>query len=326
MKKYVFLLTVLSTLGLCINNHLSFAANWMRAGNTELILENEPKVGGVAIIRIKASVRTDIPNEVVPKARIYCDVPEGLEFINDKGYIVEHKQSVTGEWFDSVTLYEGPMKKDETRQILFKIKVPDAKKYTIRGGVTGGVDAELEIDLGEPDPPEWNPRGKERVGIEEGKRYILSGIKQLEGGKLTDLKIPEDALPPLRTELRIRTKYEPYVHMPYNPEGIPLRFLVYSEEEPKGVLISIELPEGLELINDRNYEVTTEEKEGKRFATGRLFKGPMRSKECRAFYFRLRSDKKEHFVIKVHTNVLTHDGKELFVEDQQIVELGRVLY
>lgn len=321
-QKCILLLIFLLILGLNIN-YTCFAADWIKAGDTELTLENEPKIEGIAIIKIKATVYTDIPNEAITKARVYCGIPEGLQFINDKNYIVERKYSVSDEWFDSVTLYEGPMKKNETKEILFKVKVPDTKKYTIFGGVTGSGDRELEIDLGEPQPPDWKAKGTERAGIKDGKHHILvRGIKQLDAGKLVDLTIPEDSLPPLRSELRIRTKDKPYINMPYNPKEIPLRYLVYVQEKTKDVEVTLELPEGLELINDQNYEITRKEN----LTLVKLFRGPMRFKECKAFYFKVRSDKKECFRVKAQTKVLTVDAKELMVEDYQDIELGRILF
>lgn len=321
MKKCILLLMFLLILGLDIN-YTCFAADWMRSGDTELTLEKEPRIGKIAIIKIKATVYTDIPNEAITKARIYCGIPNGLQFINDKNYIVERKYSVSDEWFDSVTLYEGPMKKNETKEILFKMRVPDTKKYIVFGGVTGSGDRELEIDLGDPESPEWRPADKETVrGIGE-KLYIRTGIKQVDSKGVSELDISKGDLPPLRTELRIRTKNRPYIKPPYNPQEIPLRYLVYAEEETKEVGVTVELPDGLELINDKNYAVTKKDKS----TIVNLYQDPMRFKECRAFYFKVRSDKKERFRVKAQTRVLTVDGKELIVEDYQDIELGRVLY
>lgn len=112
MKKYIFLLVFLLIFSVFVSNYTCFATPPEKPGEAELSLENNPEVGGIAIIKIKAIFHGDIPNTAISKARISCGIPDGLEFINDKNYKVERMQSdAPKEWFDSVTLYEGPMKK-----------------------------------------------------------------------------------------------------------------------------------------------------------------------------------------------------------------------
>lgn len=319
MKKYILWIVLLLILGLGID--ICFA-QWMRAGNVELTIENEPEIEGIAIIKIKAMVYTDIPNEAINKARIYCGIPEGLEFINDKNYIVEPKYSVSGEWFNSVTLYEGPMKEREEKEISFKVRIPDTKRYIIFGGVTGSGDEKIEIDLGEPEPPEWKTGDKNKIRTKEEKQYIQTRLKQVDKRGISELNISEDSLPPLRTELKIRTKHKPYIDMPYNPQEIPLRYLIYTEEAAKEVEVTVELPAGLELINMQEYE--TSKVNGSTIFE--LFRGPMGFQECKAFYFKVRSDKEEQFIVKVETGVLTTDGREFFTEDYRNIELRRLRY
>lgn len=284
---------------------------------TKLTLENNPQIGGIAILKLEIIATFD-----KPKVDIGCFLPEGLELVKDKkDRIIFSEPIVFPEKGKRIVFYSGPMKNGEKKEFVFKVRILDGRKYIIGGGSVGKGDY-LEIDIGDSEPPEWKSQDKERAGIKDGKRSILSGIKQIEKDKVTDLEIPEDSPPSLRTELRIRTKDKPYIKMPYNPQEIPLRYLVYTEEETKKVEVTVELPEGLELINDRNYKVIKQDK----LTKVKLFQGSMRFKECKAFYFKVRSDKKERFRARAQTKVLTTDGRELITEDYQDIELGRVLY
>jgi hypothetical protein len=326
MRKCISLLTTSLIISLSIPCLDVFAADWMQAGTVELTLENEPKAEDIATIKIKATVFTDIPNNAVAKAIIYCGIPDELELINNKNYLVERKVSTSNNYFNLVTLYEGPMKKNETKEIIFRVRIPDEKKHTVFGGVTGGIDKELEINFGEAEPPELEIQKKEITAINEEMPSIISGIKQSIAGKHSSVEFYECTLQPLRTELKIRTKNNPYVTPPYNPKEIPLRYLVYTEDEGKEVNVTIELPEGLILINGQNYKTTTTEREGEKITIIALFEGPMHLKECKAFYFKLRADKKEHFKIRVKATIITNDDKKFMAENFQDIELGKILY
>lgn len=61
MRRYILWVTVLLIFGLGINGYTCFAAQWMRSADAELTLENEPKVGELAIINLSATVqRNDV--------------------------------------------------------------------------------------------------------------------------------------------------------------------------------------------------------------------------------------------------------------------------
>ncbi len=113
--------------------------------------------------------------------------------------------------------------------------MPDARKYTVLGGVTGAVRKRLEIDLGEPDPPEWNPEYKQRIKILPKQDSAgVSGVRERASGEkiaeLADLELPKEIPPPFRTEFKIRTKDRPSIEYwnltpaPNEPLIIPLRY------------------------------------------------------------------------------------------------------
>lgn len=326
MRKNILWLIAGLILSLCLNNCSSFATPPRFQGEAELSLENEPEIGGIAIIKIKALFHGDIPNTAISKGEIYCLIPDGLKFINDKNYKIERMQGDTPkEWFDSVTLYEGPMKKDEIKEILFKVRILDEKKYIIFGGITGAVRKRLEIDLGEPEPPEWKPEVPQRIKILSKQGTGVIGTRAKTGGEkaeeVLDLELPKEIPPPVRTEFKIRTKDKPYIEY-WNSRFIPLRYLIYSEEESPKVEVNFFLPEGLELVNDAGYEITQEE--GK--TTVLVYSGPMRFKECKAFYLQVKPQKQELFYLKIQTRLTNLKNEELLKEDKLEINLSPMRY
>lgn len=302
--KITFLISVIIVINICFCA-IAMAKPSIPSYLTKLTLENNPQIGGIAVLKLEIIADFD-KSEVA----IGCFIPDGLEIVKDsETKIILSEPIASREKGNRIVFYSGPMRKGEKKEFIFRIRVLDGRKYIISGGAVGKGDY-LEIDLGDPEPPE-----------DTG-----SGLEQARAKKVSGSSISKDEIPPVRTELRIRTKNKPYISSPYNPKGIPLRYLIYSEEELRNVEITLELPDGLEFINDVSYEVSTQEKEGKRFSEIKLFQGPMRFKECKAFYFKVRSDKKERFKIRVWARFLTYDGKELITEDYQDIELGRVLY
>lgn len=272
---------------------------------TMLTLENNPQICGIAILKLE--IIADFDKSEVD---IGCFIPDGLEIVRDpETKIILSEPIVSPEKGNRIVFYSGPMRKGEKKEFIFRIRVLDGRRYIISGGAVGKGDY-LEIDLGDLEPPENRD----------------SSLGQISAKRISGSNISNDEIRSVRTELRIRTKDKPYIAARDNPKEIPLRYLIYSEEELKNVEVSLELPEGLDLINDGNYEVSTQEKEGKKFTEVKIFQGPMRFKECKAVYLKVGSNKKERFRVKVKTKVLSFDDRETIINDCQNIELERVLY
>lgn len=303
--------------------YVCFAGDWMFTGHADISLENEPVIGGIAIIKIKAIVTFDETN-----ARISCRLPEGLEFINDNNYKVKHIQRDTSkEGSNLITLYEGTMKRYEPKEILFKVRVLDTKKYTIFGGVTGAVRKRLEINLGDPEPPEWNPEVAQEIKIVPKDEIGGIGIRARAGvekaEELLDLRLSKETPPPLRSEFRIRTKNNPSIeywnlkHEHSQPLTIPLRYLVYSEEESPKVEVNLFLPEGIELVNDADYQISQEQGKTKVL----LYSGPIHVKECKAFYLKVQPKANERYSLLVQTYLTNLQNEELLKENRVSIDL-----
>src|SRR3989338_1652104 len=202
LRKMVILLCACLFLSLfiCQNGNAKMTGSLV---SVNLSLENEPKIDGIAILKLSIIAPENLD---LNKTSIGCYIPLGLNLIDDIKFVISDdiSQEASEKWGKLIIFYSGPMKKGEKKEFIFKIRIPDEKKYRI--GVYGS-DEEIEIDLGDPEPPEWSSQDGERASIKDGKRYILvRGVKQLEGDRVSNLEIPEDSFPPLRTELRIRTK------------------------------------------------------------------------------------------------------------------------
>jgi len=293
------LLIILFIFGLTISPHSVFGADWMRSARAELTVENEPEVGGVAIIKIAAVTSRGTPDNPISNAIISCGIPEGLTIVNENDYKTERKQSASGEWFTSVILYEGPMSKNEVKEILFKVRIPDTKKYIIFGGITGGTMKVIEIDLGEPD---FSPE-------------LDSAFTEV--------------LPFLETELKIRTKYNPSLMSTHgvNPKGeIPFRYLIYTGMTSPEVKAYCILPEVFEMVNPEDYEITQEDDGGSKIL---LYSGVMDFKETKVFYFKVKRKKgigDGVYEVKTEVDALTPEGEEYRKTDTQSITFGRILY
>lgn len=287
------------------------------SSDVKLTLENEPKIGEVTILKL--NMKSSINRKTV---NIICGIPAGVKLITDKNYPTIQRNVFCGE-VTEVTLWSGSLKKNELKEFFLNIYIPDGKRYIFYASA-GGSGEVTEIDLGQPEPPEWKSGNEEKIKTKEGKRHIRTDIKKMEYGSLSELTLPEDELPPIRTELTTRTKYDPSISMPYNPDEIPFRYLVYTEVETKETKVTVELPQGIELIDKQEYELTKENG----ITSVNLFQGTMGAKESKAFYFKVRVDTKqgELFMIKGKTSVLTLEGEEFFVDDQQKLNFGRILY
>jgi len=296
--KINMLLIIVFIFGLTISPHNVFGADWMRAARAELTVENEPEVDGVAIIKIAAVTSRGTLDNPISNAIIYCGIPEGVTLVNENDYKTERKQSVSGEWFTSVILYEGPMNKNEVREVIFKVKIPDEKKYVIFGGVTGSGDKVVEIDLGEPD------------------------FSQEPESSFAEV-------PSLETELKIRTKYNPSLMSTHgvNPKGeIPFRYLIYTGMTSPEVEAYCILPEAFEMVNPEDYKITQEDDGGSKIL---LYSGAMDFKETKAFYFKVKRKKgigDGAYEVKTEVNALTPEGEEHRKTDTQSITFGRILY
>ena len=289
----------------------------------KLTLQNEPKIGQIAIIKVIKTGGYDDTD-----AELGCFFPERLEFINDKGYKVTYVEPpLSLEKGLRVIFYSGPFKKREIKEALFKVRIPDDKKYTIVGGGPYDPEGKLEIDLGDPEPPEWLPQDMELVGEKEGRPHIKSSIKQLEGKGLIDLTIPEDSLPPLRTELKIRTKDRPHLYLsnviaktPGTVTIIPISYLVYTEEETPNLKATLTLPKGLRFIRgDKTHKIYSL-RDGRQKVL--LYSGQMRFKQCKAFYLKVKVvTQKQEYPIEATAEITTIDDKKLLKEDKLVLDL-----
>lgn len=302
--------------------------------NVKLTLSNRPEVGQIAIIKLDVITPFDTDD-----AKISCFLPPEIEFINDKNYTVKYErfglfsEEASERWGNRVIFYSGPVKKNDKKEFIFKIRIPSGEKYNIEADGKGGYDT-LELDLGEPEPPDLPTTAKEYAGKKEGRNYIKTRIKQLRDGQLLDLTIPEDSLPPLRTELRIRTKDSPDLGVEYssNPKGpIPFRHLVYVEHESPQVEVNCILPEGFEIVDGSSYKTSIDPEGMTRVL---LYSGAMRFKESKAFYFKVRITRpltlREHQTItetiQVETKLLTQENETLLKTDSRSIDFGRILY
>lgn len=144
---------------------------------TKLTMENNPEIGGVAVLKIVFSSPID-----VPKVDIYCFLPEPLEMVGNKEYEVTYQESFTGEVGNKVILWSGSVRGGEKKEFLLRVKVPDGRKHIVDAGGIEESDY-LEIDLGEPEPPESKSQNKENISSDEEMPSIPTGIKQSIGGK-----------------------------------------------------------------------------------------------------------------------------------------------
>lgn len=337
----------------------SWAAQWGRADKIELTLEKLSELNKIAVLKLTFYCGWDIKD-----TRIGCFLPKGLELIDSEDYKNEYRESGYGEWGYSVVFYEGLLKKGEKKTFEFKVRISDDKRYCIKASGGDATVAILEIDLGDPEPPDWKPelkraviidgkryfpgrsRDKAKVGensneliemekdtagrlVSETSEYFLSGIKQLKDGKSQDFILLAGSPLPLLTELKIRTKdrpdYDYYRELVLNPQpgsSIPVRYLVCTEKETPGLKATLTIPKGLEFINEENYEISSLD-DGRQKVM--LYSGPMRLKECKAFYFKLKtvSWQEEAFPLQALSQVTTLDGKELIKEDGLIIDLRR---
>ncbi|MEK7400372.1 MAG: hypothetical protein AAB116_25790 [Candidatus Poribacteria bacterium] len=295
-----------------------------RSTYVKLTLENQPKIGEVAILKLVVS-----HPYALAKDSIECLLPEGLELINDNNYKVIYAETTSGEWMNKVIFYSGSLEGGQEKEFVFKVRIPNGKKYLIFSGGGDNFDT-LEIDLGDPEPPEWKPESQQRTAMVSGQEYILSGINRTTAGKSTELEIPKEALPPFRTEFKFRTKDRPDLRQEYscNPKGeIPFRYLVYVEKDVPNVEITCNLPFGFEIVEGRDYRITKDEAGNSVIL---LYSGPMRSKEAKAFYFKIRVTKdiatEGKYAIKVEANILTAENEKLYKADSQSIEFGRFSY
>ncbi len=287
-----------------------------RSTYVKLTMENSPEIGGIAVLKLVVLAGYDVQD-----ADIGCFLPQGLELINDKGYKINFLEPPeSGETGNNVKFYSGSMKKGERREIVFRMCIPDEKRYIIGAGGLDGSDY-LEIDLGDPEPPELKSQSRQIEDIREIKSDVQREIQQLQEGKTSDFSISKDSLPPIRTELNIRPKDKPYYNYwediaklrPNEDIIIPVRYLVYTEEEVSDLKATIILPKGLEFIKDKeNYEVSTLE-DGRTEVL--LYSGPMSSKQSQAFYFKVKAFSREKYSIKASTEFTNSDGKKLVKED-----------
>lgn len=297
---------------------------------TKLTLENEPKIGGIAILKLSIIASENIDLE---KTNIGCYIPLGLELIDDMKYEISGDISRDAQeiWGNLIILYKGPMKKGEKKEFIFKVRIPDEKKYLISVYGSGG---QVELDLGDPEPPEWQPQAQQDTKIIAGREHIITDIKQIKGQSASELTIPKEELPPLRTELRIRTKDMPDLGAEYsaNPKGpIPFRHLVYVENESPLVEVNCILPEGFEIADGSEYK-TSQDPEGNTRVL--LYSAAMRFKESKAIYFQVKLAKPLNIgeretitkTIHVETKLLTQENETLTKTDSRSISFGRILY
>lgn len=281
----------------------------------EIKLQNEPIIGQITIIKQTVVGGYDDPN-----VELGCFFSEGLELINSGEYKISLVEPpVALEKGFVAFFYSGPLKKGESKEAIFKVRIPDGKKYAI---------GQLEIDLGDPEPPELTEARKDSGGIKDGKLHIKTAIKQLISGGFIDLAIPEDSLPPLRTELRMRTKERPEIGGPPYPWPLPFRYLVYLEKESSKVEVSCILPMGFATVGELDYKIFQEPDGNIKVL---LYSGPMRSKECKAIYFRIGRNNEINlpdglYNIKSEVILTTLENEKLIKTDSYPITLGRVLY
>lgn len=293
--------------------------------SVEFILENKPEIGEFAVFRLSVTAPVNLDLE---RANIDCFLPQELELLDEKNYTIDFER-YGNFWRKRVIFYSGSMKRGEKKEFIFKVRIPDGKRYLI----SAGINEIIELDLGDPEPPEWHLPST-AAGFREGKRYISSGVKQARDNQLVELDIPEDALPPLRTELRIRTKDKPdLIEYEDNPKGpVPFRHLVYVEKESPQVEVSCILPQGFEIVPDGPEYKTSADPEGNTRVL--LYSGAMRFKECKAFYFKVRVAKPLDIergqaitkTIHVETKLLTQENEILTKTDSRSIDFGRILY
>jgi hypothetical protein len=323
-------------------------------------LENQPAVGGIAILKITVLAGYDVEN-----ANVGCFLPQGLRLVNDKGYkVILLEPPKSEEPGTNVKLYSGIMKKGESKEIIFRVLIIEKKKYLIGAGGLDGSDY-LEIDLGDPEPPEWKPEIK-KVMIIDGKRYLpgrnrenakvgerscelielkdnpaaggssgtdeyyITGIKYLGEGRMEDLILPVNSPPPFRTEFKKRTKDRPYYYYhredydPYagKPILIPFRYLVYTENETPDLKASLIIPKGLEFVSagKEQYQKWPLPDGGTKVL---LYSGPMHFNQSKAFYFKIKPPfpTKEEYVIRAKTELTAAGGKKLLKEDTLSIDL-----
>ncbi|MFH1441378.1 MAG: hypothetical protein ABIH18_05005 [Candidatus Omnitrophota bacterium] len=296
--------------------------------SVKISLENEPNIGGIAILKLSVVAPKNLDLE---RVNIGCYIPLELELVSDIKFEISNNitEETREKWGNLFMFYTGPMKKSEKKEFILKVRIPDEKRYCI--SVYGG-DEEIEIDLGNPEPPEWNPEVKQRIKIMPKQETGAVGIRARTGSEkledLSNLELPKETPPPFRTEFKIRTKDRPSIEYwnfkpePGQPLVIPLRYLVYLEEEAPKVEVNLFLPEGIELVNDQDYRITQEGDKTKVL----LYSGPMRFKECKAFYLQVKPQRRELFHLKINVQLTNLKNEELLKEDKLDINLASMRY
>lgn len=317
LRKMIFTFLVMFLMTLVYS--FSWAAQWGRADKIDLRLEKLSELNRTAVLNLTFYCGWDIKN-----TRIGCFLPEGIELIDGQDYKNKYMESGYGEWGYSVTFYEGPLKKDEKKTFKFKVHILDDKKYYIRASGGDATVAILELDLGDPEPPEWNPEVQERIKIlpkQEVRGETRVKVSDEKSEEL--LGLAKGVPPPFRTEFKIRTKDRPNIqrwNLKASPDGpliVPLRYLIYSEEETPKVEVNLFLPEGIELVNAQDYQISQEE--GKTEVL--LYSGPMPFKKSKAFYFQVKPQRREVFSLKVKTQLTNLKNEQLLKEDTVDIDL-----
>lgn len=315
MKKVLFfLLVMLLTSGLSFGEGVDNKTEDVNEYENQILtLLNEPEIGGIAEFRIRAeSFWNDKEMEIT------CEIPEGWEFINDQNYATENVFLVNQDGKKGIRVYfwKGYMEVGKVKEILFKARIPDGKKYMF--SVYTNHDSELfELDLGQPDPPDLY-KGSVGYGITQIYEFIEKPYPYYpERTEIVkkEFALSQGEIPPVSTELRKRTKHIPYISNIIYSDEVPLRYLVYTDIEAKKVTVTVNIPrKDLELVDEENYQVTKTDEQ----LNVTLYHGPMKAKESKAFYFKVRAiSSKDKYDTKVEgeTEVLTADGRKIYTSD-----------
>ncbi|MDP2905994.1 MAG: hypothetical protein Q8O22_06830 [Candidatus Omnitrophota bacterium] len=318
MIKKIMILAV--SIFLVLNLKPSWAAQWGRADTAELEIENISESDRTATLKLFFLCGADSQN-----IEISGFLPEGIQLLDTKDYKIEYNKSGYREWGNSVIFFSGPMKRNERRNFIFKVQILDNKKYAIRAGGGDASVAVLEIDLGEPEPPELNNQSEVTV-VKEEKPLLVSGIKQIKEKVESAAPNTSETMSSLRTELRMRTKDRPSIDY-YKDKLmiIPFRYLIYTEVEAPQTVVTLNLPQGIEFVKEAPYEVSILEGGQQQVL---LYSGPMRFKECKALYFNVRvlTREEKEYPVEVTARVTTLNGKTLLKEDKMSIDMQRKLF
>lgn len=281
-----------------------------------LLLENEPIIGGDAILKLIVTPSLDASN-----IDIVCTIPDELDFINDNDFTVEHND-MFGAGQVRIVLWSGPVRAKVNMEFIIRVVIPDGKKYFISAGAGGGNDS-IEIDLGDPEPPIWDPTNKEKAGLKNGEQLVLSGVKKMVAGKEVDLMISEASVPILRAEIGVITKGGKRIK-PEIGEVITLRLLINSVHNGD-IYVSFCLPRGMELqdVQDGKTGKSITRDNGNNMI--KIFGGHINANETKSFYIDVIVNEEARYIVKPDISIVTDDGNQYNTDCAVSIFLGRRL-